>query len=31
VIRGWMRKISGRIAIPLTMERLRRYSRSSLL
>ena len=29
-ISGWTRKTSGRIAIPVTMERLRRYSRSSL-
>ncbi len=27
---GWMVKSSGRIAIPATSERLRRYSRSSL-
>jgi hypothetical protein len=29
-IRGWMRKMSGKIAIPMMMVRLRRYSRSSL-
>jgi hypothetical protein len=30
VITGWMRNSSGKIAIPATTERLRRYSRSSL-